>query len=308
MPGATLPEVNGVADWVDNVDNWRASDAEYLQARSVLRFTTTTQRDNLLTPTAGAGQTIYVAETAGVGTTDGLQFFDKNDEWQTLATYKNLSFSDTDTGFGWRFAGDPADVLIIEPGQVVLGSNRSLIVDASHVYIKTGTARATLTTDNTFLIFDIPIKAPAATITGALTVGSIANSGTLTTASVAASGALSGSSLNISGVAGIGTVNVADLNVSGDASAATAHITGASDLAGLRVSAERLSSISHVASFVDLGAVAQLAGTDVVLAPVAATTAIRYRGITGPPVAVVVVSAADPGAGNYPEGCFWVQP
>src|SRR5262245_61628826 len=53
----------GRTDAVDYVNNWREADAEWLQARSIIRYATTASRNTALGGSPAAGITVYNAET-----------------------------------------------------------------------------------------------------------------------------------------------------------------------------------------------------------------------------------------------------
>ena len=60
-----IPDLQyGAGNWQDYINNWREKDAEYLQARSILRFETVTKRDQILS-TPGAGQFAWLNDGGG---------------------------------------------------------------------------------------------------------------------------------------------------------------------------------------------------------------------------------------------------
>src|SRR4249920_1644990 len=101
MPGATLVDP-GITTWTDNVDNWRAADADYLQKRSNMRFSTVAQRTTQLGATPVPGMCAYVLST------DSLQYTDvasgTTNVWRTVLAPINMVVSDSTTSFGMRLA------------------------------------------------------------------------------------------------------------------------------------------------------------------------------------------------------------
>src|SRR5262245_3801511 len=83
----------GVANWVDNVNNWREVDAEWTQARAILRFASNSTRNSAL-PSPGVGQFVYN------NTTDALQFWSKTGAWKDYKPLPAFTTSYEDTGSG----------------------------------------------------------------------------------------------------------------------------------------------------------------------------------------------------------------
>lgn len=313
MPGATLPSTDAVATWTDNFDNWRSVDADFLQKRSILRFTTTTARNNTLGPSSALpapiqGQFTYVGN-GGVDSNGGLEYVDATGSWRAVLSVKNLGLNDTSTAFGMRLNSDSSAVVSLETEQVVLGAARILTVQNTKLVFKTGATTAELTTDADSLASNVKIKAPSASL-GALTTTSITNTGgTLATASVSATGSITADTLTASTSATLGTTSVASLTSAAGITGVT--VLGSTSVRGgsVLVSGSKVSNNGAAAQYLELLAgTTTVAGDVMVLAPTAATTAVRYRGASGPPFALAVVSATDPGLANYPDGTFWVQP
>lgn len=301
MPGADLV-TNPVVTWTDNVDNWRASDADFLQKRANMRFTSVASRTTFLGATPPPGMVSYVAST------DSLQFTDfaasSSNVWRTILAPTNMAVSDAVSSFGMRLASDGTAALALEAGKVVLGPARILTVDTA-VRVKTGTATASLTTDATALVSDVQIKAPSATLTGALAAASISNTGAITTTSVVASGNVQAATLNISGTSTLGVVNSGNHTVTGTLTASAA-ITGSTSVQGGSILLTG-TTVKHatLAGTVTLTADAVISGGQVVLN--ASSGPARYGSTSGPFLACSVASASDPGVGNYPEGTLWLQ-
>lgn len=309
MPGATLPSSDTLAVWTDNTDNWRAEDADYLQRRSILRFSTTALKitalgPSLSIPSPTPGQAAYVTQT------DSIEYIDATNTWRKVNAFKNAAFDDSAAGFGMRIATDSSNSLTLETGQAVLGANRNLIVTGSSVKIKTGAATATLTTDATSLISSLPFSASSASL-GAVTATSV-NAG---------SGLVQSGSLQVSGQATVGTLSsgVATLGVTSATSISTGSgaitggaITGSTVRAGVAVlgtgaNTSRLSLFGSTTAYVDLyNSDTTMAGDTITLSPTSDTTAVRHG--VGLPFATVLVSSGTPVASDYPEGTLWVKP
>jgi len=313
MPGASLPEIDLLATWTDNFDNWRSVDADFLQKRSVLRFSNQTVRSNILGPSSqlpspSQGQVTYVGN-GGVDGNGGIEYADASGTWRSLLSVKNLAVNDTSSGFGMRINSDSSAVVSLETNRVVLGTSRILSVELSNLVFKTGVATAQLSTDADSFVSDIKIKAPSAAL-GAITGSTAALSGALTAGSVTSSGALSGLSLTVSGSSALGTsATVGTMTVAGGVTAVT--VFGSTSVRGgsVLMSSSRVANNSAVAQYVELAAATTTVGGDtVLLSPTSQTSAVRFRGPSGAPFALVVVSATDPGLSNYPDGTIWVQP
>lgn len=309
MPGAALPAIDTPADWTDNTDNWRAVDAEYLQARSVLRFSTEPVRNAALgpstaTPLPEAGQVNYVASL------DSLTYSGTGGKWRKVTSLVNLTVSDTLASVGLRLATDGTDSLVIESGKVSLGPGQVLQVTGSQVLIKTGAATAALTTTASNLVSSLPLTIPGGAL-GAVSTTGITNSGTLTTASLSSVGDLSGGTLHITTSSALGlTATVGTLNASTTvAVTGPLSATGNAHLANLLVSGSTLSNYGHASANLSLAdsGVSTLTGDAIILNPTSLIP-VRYRTAAGPTFALVVVSDTDPGVANFPEGTFWVDP
>jgi hypothetical protein len=309
MPGADLI-TNPVVVWTDNVDNWRASDADFLQKRSVMRFATVASRTTFLSATPVAGMVTYV------GASDTLQYTDSvsatANVWRTIMAPKYLATSDSVGTFGMRLASDGTDVLLLQPGKVVLGPTQALTVDTA-VKVKTGAATAALTTDATALVSDVQVKAPSVATTGAVTAASIVSSGNISTATITATGNIQSATSVVTGNSSVaGVLTASSLNLSGllTASAAGEYLrssvvngyqtwfNGATRIGLLQGLISGLSMTSEVGALT-------LGGANVVLAATAGPA--RYGSTTGPYIACSVASASDPGVTNYPEGTLWAQ-
>lgn len=311
MSGATLPAADGVVDWIDNTHNWRAEDAEFLQARSVLRFTTFSNRDSALGPSTTI-PTPQAGQVAFVGSSEVLSYADTTGQWRDLVTFQNMIMTDTVSSIGFRHYLDGTDSFVIKPGQVVIGPGGQLVADASHVHIQTGAAEALLSTNSTSLVSSIDIAAPSVTVTTLTSAGIDNTGGTLATASLTATGAVQAGTLTVSGTAGFsGAMTTAAINTTGSITA-TSTITASVSVRGDDVVLEDsvVRSYAHPTSRLTFASgLSTLAADTINLTPTNQTTAVRFKsGTIDIPVATVVVDSNDPGVANYPEGTFWVVP
>ncbi len=313
----TLAET-GAHNWQNYVDYWRDTDAEWLQARTVLRVDTPAGLTSLPAP-ASPGQMVYVKDVAA-GQKDVLFMYASTGAGPTTPGWvpypslpKNLYASEDSTArvtFG-HHPGNPANVvpaLTLSPTGVAVVSDLSvrtgvLKVTANDVQIKaTGTKTVVLTTDAAGLVSDSPIKAPSFTSTGGMTLtagitaaslsaGNITSSGAVNTATLAASGAVTAASLSAAG-----GLTVGGASYQGNASGAV--IKGANWAAGktqVLVYTDYL-QITDGTTYMDN----QLAVRQ--NRPInfynAAGTHIGYGG-------PVIYSSGDPGG---PNGTIWVIP
>ena len=328
-----IPDVQyGKADWRDFIDNWREADAEWLQARTILRFQTTASRDAAL---GGAlpGQFVFNVET-------GILEIKGASSW---LPYKPMPV------FTVKTQDDAAQVSIshinaggkgvnLTPTSVTVNADFSVLtsiltVAASGVRVKTGAKTALLTTDAASLVSDSPISAPSLSLTGAGTVlsapgktvstGSIvADSGAITNISM--TGTLTGGILN--GTSGtIGGVSFASNIAStsggyvsqngyfyGDGSTARLRrrnpAGGAVGTAFMSVSQDDVRIITTGESDVTpslpgsifMQGVTRFMGGRPVPWHNAAGTHVAYCGPT-------IYSPTDPGVANFPDGTIWIS-
>lgn len=309
MPGAVLPSSDTLAVWTDNTDNWRAEDADFLQRRSILRFTTTSAKitalgPSLSIPSPTPGQAAYV------GQTDSIEYIDAAGEWRKINAFQHASFDDSAAGFGMRISTDVANAITLETGQAVLGANRNLIVTDSSVKIKTGAATATLTTDTTYLVSSLPLFADSASLGDIVATSIDAGAGLVEAGSLHTTGQATVGSLN-SGAASLGITTATSLNT-GSGAITGGAITGTTVRAGVAVlgtgaNTSRLSLFGSTTAYVDLfNSDTTMAGDTITLAPTADSTAVRHG--NGLPFATVLVQSGTPIASAYPEGTLWVKP
>lgn len=150
----------GQATWTDFTNNWRKVDGDFLQKRSVLRYSTTATRNAMVGPETG--QLIYNLEL------DRLELRKADGSWAGLYTIDGLTIEKV---------GATTDIKLRNP--LTAGSNglvftttlittqvpfttagNELRFEASGLTINTGTKVAKLTTDTANLKSDSPISAP----------------------------------------------------------------------------------------------------------------------------------------------------
>lgn len=328
----------GRGDWQDYINNWREKDAEYLQARTILRYHNASDRAAQWASPA-YGQVTY-NETAlqvapGVFVDRPEMFSKQHNKWVALLMLDNITSTKDDAagvalshkqagGKGVIFGpGSPAGTGLLEitsPLNVMTGV---MLVDGTGVTVKTGTKSAKLTTDANNLISDTPISAPslisggALSVTGALTAASVTTP-TATVTTLTVSGTLTGGILN--GPSGtIGGVALA----SSIATASSGFVSQAGLFQGDGSSA--LMRYRNPSGGAVGTAYFQVATSDINFGPTNSSASVymypylrimQGRGVpwhntAGTHVAWIsptIVSGGDPGAGNYPDGTVWVQP
>lgn len=308
MPGASLPSTDGLADWIDNTHNWRAEDAEFLQSRTILRFSSESIRNSYLGPS-----TSIPSPTTGTVTfisgTNKLQYATSAGQWRDIAAYQYLTVDDGSTSVGMRLSSTASNSLSLESSKAVLGINRILTVNPTSVDIKTGSATASLTTNASFLVSSIGLSAPASAFTSITTSGIDNGTSAITTGSVTASGSLTAGSISISGTSVLGTATATSLTASAGVQGVTVYGTTSVRGGSVLLSGTKVSANGAPSSNVELeSSYVKIAGDAVVISPTSSTTPIRYNNASGPIVPLIVVSASDPGAANYPEGTLWIRP
>jgi hypothetical protein len=310
-----IPDLQwGAGNWVDYENNWREKDAEWLQARSILRFQTAAARDTALGAGA-AGQVVYNDAV------DRLELRSKAGPWVRLTPMPANLVATADSaaavslahqaagGKGISFT--PDDIRVTGPFDVLAGTFK---VATTGVTIKTGATIAVLTTDDTSLVSDKPLKTPSLTLTGTGVVldatGKEIRAGTLTVSQVAASninmsgtltgGVISGASGTLGGVK-VGVVaNQVEASAGLLSQGALFRGDGAKAITEFPGKTGRVEVSERVGLF---GDVVDL-NTDMAVR----NKAISWYDSTGTlrgNYAISVYSTTDPGATNFPEGTIW---
>ena len=337
-----IPDLQwGRGDWQDYINNWREKDAEYLQARTILRYQTAAARTTDW-PSPAAGQVTYNAAL------DTLEMYSTaRSAYLHLLMFANLvSTSDTTTGVNISHASaggkgatfTPTNVVIDAPANLM---NGMLAVDANSVMIQSsGQKQVKLTTDSDELLSDTPMALASIRLTGTGTVvdatGKTIVVGTLTATTVNASGNVTATG-NVSGaqVSGTsrGTFNGVDLGYDAGLTTPAGSASRAFASNGL-VSQQGMFYGDATSAVVRqrtpttgvLGnSFLQVSSTDINFGPVNSANNVymypylRIMQGRGVPwhntagthvawIAPVIVSASDPGAANFPDGTVWITP
>ena len=330
-----IPDLQwGKGDWQDYISNWREKDAEYLQARTILRYQSTAARDNAVTgvPSPGVGQAIYNDETKT------LEMWRSPGVWARSLMFQYLTSGtagapvDTASAVNVSHTGAAGKGITFAPTQVSIDTatvnigNGLLTTTANNMALQTpAQKKATLSTNATELVSDTPIAAPGLRLTAgtlnaagltttvgalsatslALGTGPITGAGAITSGPITSSGTITGTTLAISGTGNIGGASGVVFNGTWIAApqgfvANAGYFNGDSSQA---IMAYRNSTNGAVAA-------AQLT---------ADSTRLNLRGGQGMLwwnaagqgvawISPVIVSGTDPGAANYPDGTIWIVP
>lgn len=323
-----IPDVQyGKADWRDFIDNWREADAEWLQARTILRFQTTASRDAAL---GGAlpGQMVFNAETAILeikGASSWLPYKPmpiftvktQDDASQVSISHINAA------GKGVNFLPSGVTVnadLTVHSG--VLG------VTTTGVTFKTGSKTVKFTTDAASLLSDSPISAPSLSLTGAGTVISAPGKTVVTGSVIADSGAIT--NISMTGTMTGGILNSTTGTIGGVAlassSATAGQVSGANGAQGFHSGqgqfyGDSAGAVMRQRSAGVWGAAyAKVWPTDVELNSSTITfngqtkfmggRSVNWYNAAGTHVAYcgpTIYSPTDPGVANFPDGTIWIS-
>ena len=312
----------GKADWVDYEHNWREADAEFLQARSILRF----QDAAAVTTALGAAPPGAVVYNDAL---DRLELRSKTATWKGLTPLPVNLKVDTDStaavalspgsGTGKGITITPADIKVTGPLDVLTGVVK---INTTGLDLKVGAATARLSTDATHLVSDKALKVPSLVLTdpGTGTVvdatGKTIVVGTLTATAVTATnigltGTLTGGVLNGTS----GTIGGVGLNTNAVSAPSGLFANGGVGIFTADTSKALMYARTMPAATPKLGKVevddnVGLTGT---LINLNSDTAVRNKTIGWYDAtnvfkgfyAVSVYSATDPGATNFPEGTIW---
>jgi len=338
-----IPDLQwGKGDWQDYINNWREKDAEWIQARTILRYQTAAARTtDWASPSAG-----QVTYNDAIG---ALEMYSAvKTAWLHLLMFQYLvSTADTTTGVNISHASAGGKGATFTPTSLLIDANLNAIngtltVDGTGVGVQTPTMKkALLTTNATELVSDTPLAVPSvrltassgnvidatgkAIVTGALTASSITTPGGVTATGTVTAGALSTSGALSAGSATIGGVGVASNIVTTPAGTASANAAGVQSGQGYfygdgnsavmrqRADPTQAAGAAYVQaqanSVVLNGPTAvQLLGGDV---QIRNGNNLDFYNAAGTKLGVgigpVVNSASDPGAANYPEGTIWIS-
>jgi hypothetical protein len=191
-----IPGNYGKSDWVDYSNNWREADAEWLQARGILRYASNATRDADLT-TPGVGQVVYNQAL------DILQLRSSAGTWRNYAALPtNLTATqDNASGVVLAHVNAAGKGVLFGPSDVQVNYGLKVLTDVfvvdptSFVSIKTGTRTVKLTTDAANLVSDSPVSMPSIVLSGTGTV--------LSTNQQVSVGVLTGASGTFTGTLGV---------------------------------------------------------------------------------------------------------
>ena len=327
----------GLASWQDQINNWRKVDGDWLQGRTILRFTDATQRDSLLTAPS-PGQVIWRADAAATPA-NGLEVR-VGSSWipyKGLPQYLDKVTDNTTQVVLAHSSAAGQGVVFNATGGVGINTDLAvrtdiLKVNTTGVLVKTGTAVAKLSTDATNLLVDKPITTTVLNLTGTGTVldasGKQINVGTLNVGTslsapaititgtgtlTATSGSIAASKGVIGGV-DLGTANAGYVAATGlIASGGWFYGGSTSAVMRFRDPANGGAGGSYI-SVLDAGIYFD-GGTTYL------RNTVRFENGTAPVRQVVwttpgadaylgpvIYQTADPGAANYPNGTIWIQP
>jgi len=338
MVALPVDPLYGAANWSDYVDNWREADAEWIQARTILRFQTSAARDAAL-PGAGAGQFIYN------GTNDYLEYRSSSGTWKSYkATPNYLAGGQQDdvSGVVFAHANAAGKGIMLTPTQVQTSAplnvlTNTMLVDTTGINLKVGAKTVKLSTDAANLVSDSPISAPSLSLSGTgtvivaagktMSIGTItADVGTITNINMSGTltgGVLNGSRATINSTISIGydtglTTPAASTNVI----APNGFVSQQGVFYGDATSAYMRQRVPTTAAL--SAQYIQVTATDINFGPTTAPNSVfmypylRIMQGHGVPwhnsggthvawISPVIYSGSDPGAGNYPDGTLWLS-
>jgi hypothetical protein len=323
-----IPDLQwGRGDWQDYINNWREKDAEFLQARTILRYQTAAARTTDW-PAPQPGQVTYNNETQTLE-----MWRPAASSWVRSLMFQYLTATqDSAAGVKMSHVGAAGKGILIQPASLVIDIPLNvqaglLQVGADFVGIQSvGQKLAKLTTDSDELLSDTPLAISAIRLTGTgtvldaatkavtvgpLTAGSLTSTGAVSTTGTVTGGVVNGTTGTIGGVA----LNTNAVQPSagmqsqqgyfyGDSNSAVMRqrptLGGASSPNYVQVTADRV-NIGGGTGYMDVYPTFRLFGGRGIHWIDAGGT---HRAWISP----TIVSASDPGAGNYPDGTIWIIP
>jgi hypothetical protein len=322
----------GKGDWQDYINNWREKDAEWIQARTILRYETAAKRTTDWGATPSAGMVTYNHQTETLemyraGTTNAwvrsLMFQNLNLVTDTTSTVKIGHSAAAAGGKGLTFT--PTNVVVDMPFNVMSGM---LQVDATSVGVQSTSQKlAKLTTNATELVSDTPLAAASLRLSGTgtvltttanISVGAVASGAITATGNITATGQTISAAV-VTGVSGtIGQVSLAANVISTVAGSASANAAGLQSGQGYfygdgsQAVMRQRASVGVAAGAANVAVTSTdviLSGTLVQLASptrVLANRSLEYATTAGTKYGGPVIWGADPGVANVPEGTIWV--
>lgn len=319
-----LPANYGAADWTDYTDYWREVDAEWIQARTILRVGNVNGLDSL--PTPGVGQVAYVEEWGAAGGIKDLLWMYASDSlgdnsdvpgWVPYpALPRNMAASEDSTTrvtFG-HHTGNPANVnptvtldqsgiKIVDNLDVQLGGTDIMTVRTDGIRIKVGSRTARLWTDTDEILLDTQLVVPGIRLTG----GSINASGRTVTAATLSATTGNITTVNSTTVNASGNVSGTDLLFSSEVKNGTARFRSVSGDARI----DRTDGTAYVEAdktYVRLGGRTYVYGDGSYGLFVYNGESRYYEdGTFRGRIPAVIRQSGTPPAAQYYEGCLWVK-
>ena len=318
MPGATLPADYGIADWVNNTDNWREEDAEFIQKRLVIRWASNASRTSSGGNDLGEGSVSYLANSKSlqVNTTgDG-------NGWSTVVHSKLVTVTDTSTtdvqlkhssssAGGIRLY---ADGVFVDSRLAIGGSNGSpkTVIDGTAGISLNYNGGAGVITTNSTAGGTVVISATNGVSVNKLAVSSTANfTSTVTVASapinVTGSGSISTPALAVSNSVSPVTIGSGGLTAASGVVSALSFSTTAVGGESYSLANSGLSRTANAALISISNNTPTVSGANIDL-KVPSNGVVRFQaGNYSAPVAGWMVSNAVPGSTNAPDGTIWFQ-
>lgn len=285
-----LPTTYGTADWTNNVDKWREQDAEWLQARSVLRYADVADAATD-TPTHTADGSVAFVDDADkrfVGRVSG--------SWQRFLTTSNLSVpTDSGTSVLLRHASGGTGLALGSDGGVSVGG--ALTVTGASSF----TGAATFGTINVGSVGLSMNGSGQAEFSGTVKATSLTTTSGISGASIAVTGAASAASLTVSGTF------TANGTVTGSGSVSLPEVTGTSFVVGGSLKLSGTTLTHTTASSPSVAITSGSSGTLTLKVNGGGKAVLDDGSSLTAPVASYVVSASAPVAEDYPDGTIWLQ-
>lgn len=278
MANPTVPPAGelGTVDWSNNIHNWRAEDAEFLQARSVVRLASFGDASGETPSHQVKGSVVYQ-------TTDDLLGVYNGTAWERVPSAQYIQ---------------------------VYGDNSSTVTLA-HLSASAGielNADGTVDSGGAF-------SAPSVVAGTTLTVGTGAVNFTSSGSTVTVGGNLTATNLTASTGAAIGVATGTSLTATGTVSGSILQATTSSSLASataddITVGTTDISTTSVQADSITSTGTVELAGdelTDGTRAIDVAAWEVKETGKTSTTPASVVTGPGPFDPADYPDGTIWIE-
>jgi cytoskeletal protein CcmA (bactofilin family) len=315
MANPTLPASFGlpVPLWANDQNNWRANDATWLLARSVLRFASTTDRDAASAykvPGAlhyiSTGASGYFLAKIGTGTVVGVdekKVFLADNLSAPVDTSTSITLKLTSGTLGLQM--EPNKVTIsgmttgseFNVGRVRITSTGFLVHDANNVAVTLTKDIATdggqLRVGGGLVVNNATTAAGTLTVTGTTTL----NAAVQINANTTATGMITAPTFAVAGAPTV--ANAFNGNLNGNVTATNVGV-GVLNLTGSTITNSQ-GATPNVVEVASTGINLKTQGT------MRTKLSDNNNPALAAQVATVVASASAPVAQDYPEGCLWVQ-